>query len=252
MIEIKTVGEDIKVNIEGEGEELLQEFTHLGSAIYNAAYNALGYVIDEGYYNDEAEDGDAEEDCDDCYEYCEIKRGDHFYYRDREFICLEAEETILFAITANCIGEHSFDGNDRNDWRISTLNSWLNGEFLSENFDKKDLISREIDLTADNGDTAYGVTSSYLAPLTVDEYRKYRDIVPLFNEGMWTVTPWHCGTPYASDASYVRFVASSGVLSDCDANSARGLVPACFFDLTILSSRRSARTGRIELYKEGC
>ena len=29
MIEIKTVGEDIKVNIEGEGEELLQEFTHL-------------------------------------------------------------------------------------------------------------------------------------------------------------------------------------------------------------------------------
>ena len=252
MIEIKTVGEDIKVNIEGEGEELLKEFTHLGSAIYNAAYNALGYVIDEGYYNDEAEDGDAEEDYDDCYEYCEIKRGNHFYYRDREFICLEAEETILFAITANCIGEHSFDENNRNDWRISTLNSWLNGEFLSENFDKKDLISREIDLTADNGDKAYGATSSYLAPLTADEYRKYRDIVPLFNEGMWTVTPWHCGTPIASVADYVRYVYASGALYGNYAGYAFGLAPACFFDLTILSSRRSAQTGRIELYEEGC
>ena len=252
MIEIKTVGEDIKVNIEGGGEELLKEFTHLGSAIYNAAYNALGYVIDEGYYNDEAEDDDAKEDCDDCYEYCEIKRGDHFYYRDREFICLEAEETMLFAVTANCIGEHSFDENNRNDWRISTLNSWLNGEYLSDNFDKKDLISRVIDLTADNGDKAYGAASSYLAPLTVDEYRKYRDIVPLFDEGMWTVTPWHCGTPNASYANIVRSVASSGVLSGNYASNAGGLVPACFFALTILSSRRSAQTGRIELYEEGC
>lgn len=245
MIEIKTVGEDIKVNIEGEGEEILHELAQIGSTLYNAACSGLGE--DDGYYDD------AEEDYDDCYEYyCVIKRGDHFYYRDREFICLEAEETMLFAITANCIGEHSFDENNRNDWRISTLNSWLNGEFLSENFDKKDLISREIDLTADNGDKAYGTTSSYLAPLTADEYRKYRDIVPLFDEGMWTVTPWHCGTPFASFACYVRYVSGSGVLYLSIAGDATGLAPACFFDLTILSSRRSARTGRIELYEEGC
>lgn len=244
MIEIKTVGEDIKVNIEGEGEELLRELAQIGSTLYNAACSGLGE--DDGYYDE------AEEDYDDCCGYCEIKRGDHFYYRDREFICLEAKETMLFAITANCIGEHSFDEKDRNDWRISTLNSWLNGEFLSENFDKKDLISREIDLTADNGDAAYGATSSYLAPLTVDEYRKYRDIVPLFDEGMWTITPWHCGTPIASNAGYVRYVSTSGALYSGHAGGAGGLAPACFFDLTILSSRRSARTGRIELYEEGC
>ena len=173
----------------------------------------------------------------------------HFFYNSIEFICLESKPDALFAITANCIGEHSFDENNRNDWRISTLNSWLNGKFLSENFDKKDLISREIDLTADNGDKAYGATSSYLAPLTVDEYRKYRDIVPLFNEGMWTVTPWHCGTPF-STAYFVRLVTSSGVLSNVSTSNALGLAPACFFDLTILSSRRSVCTGEIELYEE--
>lgn len=244
MIYAETNKDGINISVKGESEEILRELAQIGTAIYNAAYSRL--EEDDGYYDD------AEEDYDNRYKYCEIKRGDHFYYRDREFICLEAEETALFAITANCIGEHSFDENNRNDWRISTLNSWLNGEFLSENFDKKDLISREIDLTADNGDKAYGVTSSYLAPLTVDEYRKYRDIVPLFNEGMWTVTPWHCGTPDASGACCVRFVSGSGVLYSNFAYNAIGLVPACFFDLTILSSRRSARTGRIELYEEGC
>lgn len=252
MIEIKNVGEDIKVNIEGEGEELLRELTHLGAAIYNAAYNALGYTIDEGYYNDETEDGEGENNESEEYEAYEVSRGDHFFYNSIEFICLESKPDALFAITANSIGEHSFDENNRNDWRSSTLNSWLNGEFLSENFDKKDLISREIDLTADNGDKAYGTTSSYLAPLTVDEYRKYRDIVPLFSEGMWTVTPWHCGTPHASNAINVRYVARSGILYYGFAGYAFGLAPACFFDLTILSSHRSARTGRIELYEEGC
>ena len=249
MIEIKNVGEDIKVNIEGEGEELLRELTHLGAAIYNAAYNALGYTIDEGDYNDETEDGEGENNESEEYEAYEVSRGDHFFYNSIEFICLESKPDALFAITANCIGEHSFDENNRNDWRISTLNSWLNGKFLSENFDKKDLISREIDLTDDNGDKAYGATSSYLAPLTVDEYRKYRDIVPLFNEGMWTVTPWHCGTPF-STAYFVRLVTSSGVLSNVSTSNALGLAPACFFDLTILSSRRSVCTGEIELYEE--
>lgn len=240
MIYAKTDGHGVNVTIEGESEDLLHELAQIGSALYNAARSGL----EEGYYDD------AEEDYDDCYEYCEIKRGDHFYYRDREFICLESKPDALFAITANCIGEHSFNENNRNDWRSSTLNSWLNGEFLSENFDKKDLISREIDLTADNGDKAYGATSSYLAPLTAYEYRKYRDIVPLFNEGMWTVTPWHCGTPIASLANHVRYVTSSGVLSSSGACIAIGLAPACIFDLTILSSRRSARTGEIELYEE--
>lgn len=245
MIYAKTDEHGVNVSIEGESEDLLHELAQIGSALYNAARSGL----EEGYYDDTDED---EEDEDDECEFCEIERGEHFFYNGVEFICLELGADALFAITANCIGEHSFDENNRNDWRVSTLNSWLNGKFLSENFDKKDLISREIDLTADNGDKAYGATSSYLAPLTADEYRKYRDIVPLFNEGMWTVTPWHCGTPIASYASYVRYVYASGALDDYDAYYAIGLAPACIFDLTILSSRRSARTGEIELYEEEC
>ena len=244
MIEIKTVGEDIKVNIEGESEDLLHELAQIGSALYNAARSGL----EEGYYDDTDED---DEDEDDECELCEIKRGEHFFYNDIGFICLESGADALFAITANCIGEYEFDKDGKNDWRICSLNKWLNNEYLSEHFDKKHLICREIDLTADNGDKAYGIANSYLAPLTVDEYRKCRDIVPLFDECMWTVTPWHCGTPNSTSAGYVRYVNTSGALSYYYAGNANGLAPACIFDLTILSSRRLARTGRVELYEEG-
>ena len=243
MIYAKTDEHGINVSIEGESEEILHELAQIGSTLYNAACSGLG--DDGGYYDD------AEEDYDDCYEYCEIKRGDHFYYRDREFICLESKPDALFAITANCIGEFEFDGDGKNNWRICSLNKWLNDEYLSERFDKKHLICREIDLTADNGDKAYGIANSYLAPLTVDEYRKCRDIVPLFDECMWTVTPWHCGTPHGSHAYSVRGVSTSGALNISYASGALGLAPACIFDLTILSSRRLARTGRVELYEEG-
>lgn len=246
MIIANTNEGSINVRINGESEELLHELAQIGSALYNAACSGLA---EEGYYDDADED-DVDED--DEYELCEIKQGEHFFYNDIEFICLESGVDALFAITANCIGEYEFDKDGKNNWRICSLNKWLDNEYLSEHFDKKHLICREIDLTADNGDKAYGIANSYLAPLTVDEYRKYRDIVPLFDECMWTVTPWHCGTPYASGASNVRYVDTSGVLGNNIAYNACGLAPACFFDLTILSSRRSARTGRIELYEEDC
>lgn len=245
MIYAKTDEHGVNVSIEGESEDLLHELAQIGSALYNAARGGL----EEGYYDDTDED---EEDEDDECEFCEIKRGEHFFYNGIEFICLELGADALFAITANCIGEFEFDRDGKNNWKICSLNKWLNDEYLSEHFDKKHLICREIDLTADNGDKAYSTANSYLAPLTVDEYRKCRDIVPLYDECMWTVTPWHCGTPYASDAYYVRNVTSSGILNGGNANYAFGLAPACIFDLTILSSRQSARTGRIELYEEEC
>lgn len=245
MIYAKTDEHGVNVSIEGESEDLLHELAQIGSALYNAARGGL----EEGYYDDTDED---EEDEDDECEFCEIKRGEHFFYNGIEFICLELGADALFAITANCIGEFEFDRDGKNNWKICSLNKWLNDEYLSEHFDKKHLICREIDLTADNGDKAYSTANSYLAPLTVDEYRKCRDIVPLYDECMWTVTPWHCGTPYASYAHYVRHVTSSGILDSRYASHASGLAPACIFDLTILSSRQSARTGRIELYEEEC
>ena len=98
MIYAKTNEDGINISIEGESEDLLRELAQIGSALYNAARSGL----EEGYYDDTDED---EEDEDDECELCEIKRGEHFFYNDIEFICLEPGADALFAITANCIVE---------------------------------------------------------------------------------------------------------------------------------------------------
>ena len=67
--------------------------------------------------------------------------------------------------------------------------------------------------------------------LSCDLYRKYRQIVPLFKEWMWTCTPRACGTPTAWHANYVRLVDSDGTLSHNGAYIAYGLAPACIFHL---------------------
>lgn len=128
--------------------------------------------------------------------------GEHFIYNGIEFICLDIIDGNYLAMTAKPWAEIPFDTNNHNDWRKSSLRRVLNTDFL-ELLDKKHLVMQTSDLIADNGDKAYGTSEDYVTILSCDQYRKYRDIVPLFEEWMWTLTPWSC---YPSDSYYVRTV----------------------------------------------
>ena len=128
--------------------------------------------------------------------------GEHFIYNGIEFICLDIIDGNYLAMTAKPWAEIPFDTNNHNDWRKSSLRRVLNTDFL-ELLDKKHLVMQTSDLIADNGDKAYGTSEDYVTILSCDQYRKYRDIVPLFEEWMWTLTPWSCG---ASGSRGVRGV----------------------------------------------
>lgn len=86
----------------------------------------------------------------------------------------------------------------------------FNEEFIKK-LDKKHLIPITLDLTADNGDTTYGTCEDYVGIVSCDQYRKYRKYIPLFEEWMWTCTPWD-STPYSGTANYVRIVNINGRL----------------------------------------
>ena len=47
-----------------------------------------------------------------------------------------------------------------------------------------------MDLTALNGSKEYGTCECKVAPLTLDELRKYHAILPLPESFEWSVTPW--------------------------------------------------------------
>ncbi len=53
-----------------------------------------------------------------------------------------------------------------------------------------EVITRTVDLTALNGSTEYGTCDCKVAPLPLDELRKYHDILPLPERFEWSVTPW--------------------------------------------------------------
>lgn len=162
--------------------------------------------------------------------------GEHFIYNGIEFICLDIIDGNYLAMTAKPWAEIPFDTNNHNDWRKSSLRRVLNTDFL-ELFDKKHLVMQTSDLIADNGDKAYGTSEDYVTILSCDQYRKYRDIVPLFEEWMWTLTPWSCNT---SGSHLVRSVNATGSVYDNHANSSNGVAPACLFSSQNLKLCRQA------------
>jgi len=162
--------------------------------------------------------------------------GEHFIYNGIEFICLDIIDGNYLAMTAKPWAEIPFDTNNHNDWRKSSLRRVLNTDFL-ELLDKKHLVMQTSDLIADNGDKAYGTSEDYVTILSCDQYRKYRDIVPLFEEWMWTLTPWSCNTSYSYD---VRRVGTAGVVYNNYATNSFGVAPACLFSSQNLKLCRQA------------
>lgn len=170
-----------------------------------------------------------------------LRPGEEFVYNGIRFICLDVIDGNYLAITADCLCEKRFNDNYNdgcNNWKTSTLRRFLNEDVLEEHFDAKHLIKQTSNLTADNGDKAYGTCEDYITLLSCEQYRKYRDYVPLFEECMWTLTPWRCDTGYAY---IVRDVYPTGAIYDGDANNSVGLAPVCLFNSDNLTLRRQAQ-----------
>lgn len=165
-----------------------------------------------------------------------LNPGEHFIYNGIEFICLDVINGNYLAMTAKPYAEIPFDVNGKNDWRKSSLRRVLNNDFL-DLLDRRHLIKQTSDLVADNGDKAYGTSEDYVTILSCDQYRKYRDIVPLFKEWMWTLTPWSCNPSYSSG---VRGVGTTGYVGSHSAYSSTGVAPACLFSSENLKLRRQA------------
>lgn len=158
-------------------------------------------------------------------DFSKIKDGEHFTYNGIEFIRLGKEQGGILCITAKVWKELPFDKNRCNDYTKSSLRKELQQKFLPL-LNEADLLPYEMDLTADNGDTAYGKCTDKVGLISCDLYRKYRKFIPLFDEWMWTCTAWHC---ISGVAYYVRFVFTSGALYYYRACHAYGVVPACIF-----------------------
>lgn len=168
--------------------------------------------------------------------------GEHFTYKGIEWICLDIIDGNYLAITAKLWQKLPFDAGNHNNWKESSLRRELNYEFLDK-LNKKHLVKQTSDLIAYNGDKAYGTSEDYVTILSCDQYRKYHDIVTLFAEWMWTLTP--CGTSHA-----VRNVGPDGYIYSNYAYNSFGVAPVVLFSAEHLKLSRQTRLVEIKKPKK--
>lgn len=120
---------------------------------------------------------------------------------------------------------HAFGSS--NNFAASSLRSHLNGPYLVSLTDGNpdEIITRTVDLTALNGSKEYGSCECKVAPLTIDELRKYHDILPVPERFEWSVTPW--STPAVNeDDTWVIYLGSNGYISSNGCGNSLGSRPA--------------------------
>lgn len=138
-----------------------------------------------------------------------IAAGQCVKFHNEPCLVLEHRQNGTLLMTCNQI-EAKFGGS--NNYAKSALAKHLNSTFLealTENH-VDEVLLRKVDLTAVNGSTEYGSVVCRVAPLTLDEYRRLRGIIPLPESWEWFATPW--STPAVNeDDTWV-----AGLLTDGD------------------------------------
>lgn len=140
-----------------------------------------------------------------------------------------------------CLAEKSeltrFDP-DINDWRISELRQHLNSDLLEKienEIGEENVIKFERDLLSVDGQNQYRACKDKVSLLTLDEYRKYRSLIPNEEYYWWLLTPWSTGCNGYSLG--VTVVLPSGCFYYNNCNCSRGVRPVCIFSPSIFESK---------------
>lgn len=151
-----------------------------------------------------------------------------------EWMILDKTEKGYFAVLNGFDGkERAFDS-DSNNWISSKLREELNTKFLKKIVDELGedaVIEFDRDLLSLDGQTEYGHCKDKISLLTVDEYRKYRKLLPNMPKWWWLITPW--STPVNDYNSTLTVVSPSGVVFSNYFSYGDGVRPVCIFSSSI-------------------
>ena len=137
---------------------------------------------------------------------------------------------------ADSIGDRKFD-NKCNDWKKSDLREYLNGEFLAKleaAVRAENIVPFERDLLSLDGQTEYGSCTDKVSLLTVDEYRKYRALLPNTGKWWWLITP--DSTACNDDTTWITVVSARGYVSYDFCYDHGGVRPFCILKSNIFES----------------
>ena len=154
-----------------------------------------------------------------------------------DWLILDKTEKGYFAILNGFDEkERTFDSTS-NNWITSKLRNELNARFLKKITDelgKDAVIEFDRDLLSMDGQTEYGHCKDKISFLTVDEYRKYRKLLPNIDKWWWLLTPW--STPVNDFSTTITVVSPSGYVGSSLYSYVSGVRPVCIFSSSIFES----------------
>lgn len=139
-----------------------------------------------------------------------------------------------------CLAERikdSFDFGTNNDWKESSIRKYLNKEFyekLVDEIGEDHVVTFERVLTSLDGQKEYGSCEDKVSIISLDEYRKYRELIPNKKYWWWTLTP--DSTKCNNDTSWVCIVSPSGYFSSNYSNGSSGVRPFCIFSSSLFET----------------
>ena len=154
-----------------------------------------------------------------------------------KWLVLDKLEKGYLVISDEFYGKSREFDTDCNNWDSSDLRQVLNTELrrkIEEAVGEGGLLKFTRDLLSMDGQTEYGSCEDYVSLISVDEYRKYRKLLPNTGEWWWTLTP--DSTKCNDDTSYIRVVSPSGCIYNYNYRNCHGVRPVCIFSSSIFES----------------
>ena len=170
----------------------------------------------------------------------DLEQGSTFLYGAKKFVVLDKLNSgvlVLLEQSSKSVPFNSKNGSDdspKNNYAHSTLREEIEGPWLESLIEhgakREDMVEFTVDLSPTDMSDGYGVLSVLAAPLTLWQYGKYKDIIPLIEDGWWwLVTPRACPRLNAQDdhqTDVVWTVGTNGDYYDSYYDNTGGIRPA--------------------------
>ena len=109
--------------------------------------------------------------------------GTVFTYGGMDWVVLDCNKDEVFVLAKESIGCMPFDKNGGNNFVVSTLFVYLNSVFI------KELEASGADTSVIEQSQINTIVSARVSLLSVEEYVKYEDVIPIINNWWWLRSP---------------------------------------------------------------
>lgn len=141
-------------------------------------------------------------------------RGTAFDYAGQSWILLENDDGRALCLSKDIIETRAFDEGNCNNFAVASSKEYLNGAYLDNLLEDVNgpnaFLTTELDLTTDDGLKDYGTCTVTIFLLTVDQYRRNRDVIPNADDWWWLSTAF--STKSNGYESLARYVFTDGTL----------------------------------------